>query len=588
MRFIATIVSLFIAALLLAFGIGFKFFSGPTVVSLDMPQTSELSYVVIDAEVLELNPGSQLVRAEGAASNTAAYGQSDDVLSWLGGSAYSHISLPEGEKEPIVEVVDSVVSSHNAPSAAAAQDRSIVSPAGSDMWLGESTGAEAALALKIKSGQSVIVASDGKAPAPSITLEWPLPKPEFMWMTDDVLMIAGGIFLLLGIAFYLWALMHMRRGHGPKRRGRMPKPPKPRASLGRSTGARPGVSRGRRSISGGRTLVAATIAGFMVIGVSACSPGSIQQSSPTPTSAESSDGPRPVVTEEQLSVILGKAISTVAVADEKKDPKVAATRLAGAALEARAANYAMRKTNAKIAALPALKASPVQLFLPQATSTWPRSILAMVQGGQPAVKDQEPPTVALVLTQLSPRSNYKIVYAINLEAKQRIPEVSASSVGTPLVALDTKLLTVSPKDLVSAYADVLAKGTKSKFFTQFDANEDTLRAVIASERKEQQSNKDVAVTFADAMGTGPVAFAAQSAGAIVAVQMNEVATFTPLNNRDLKLTGEIKALSGIEISNRVMRATYGMQLFFYVPPVGSNEKIIMLGYSENLTMAKAQ
>jgi hypothetical protein len=210
----------------------------------------------------------------------------------------------------------------------------------------------------------------------------------------------------------------------------------------------------------------------------------------------------------------------------------------------------------------------------------------MVEAVDATKKDKQAPTVALVLTQKTPRSNYKIVYTINLEANQRIPEVAAASVGTPLVAADTKLLSVSPNDLAVRYADVVNKGEKSKYVSLFSSTSDTLRTTIAAERKAQSTSKDVRVTFADYPGTAAVAFAAQNAGAIIAVQMNEVATFTPLNNRDLKLTGALKALAGLEISNRPFKATYGMQMFLYVPPVGSSNHIEMLGYSENLTSVK--
>jgi hypothetical protein len=596
LRFIATIVSLIIAALLLILGISFKFFSGPTVVSMDVPVSTSLSYIVIDHEVLELHPGSQRIEASGAKTNTVGYGQIGDVTSWLGGSSYTRISVDPKTKELISTVVSSSASTQDAPTAAAAQDGKIVSPAGSDMWIGESTesGSPAALSMRISSNEAVIVSSDGTEPAPAIiTVSWPLPKTQFLWMTDDILMIAGGAFLLLGITFYLWALWHMRRGQGPRRRGRsprLPRPPRAPRSLGRSTRSISGPSKGRRSTSTTRAFIALALSGAVLVGVSACSTSGVSAPSPTPTStkSETPDGPRPVITEEQLAVILGKVTTAMDAADKKSDANIAATRFSGAALEARVANYAMRKTNAKIAALPSLRPSPVQLFLPQATNLWPRSVLAMVQAIDPSAKEKQAPTVAVVMTQQTPRSNYKVEYTINLEANQQIPEVAAATAGTPLVALDTKLLTVSPKDIALAYGDILNKGSKSKFYKFFNASDDKLRSTIAAERKSQSGTPDVSVAFADTQGAGPVAFAAQNAGAIVAVQMNEVATFTPLNNRDLKLTGALKALAGLEISNRVVHATYGMQLFFYVPPVGSNRLIEVLGYSENLTSVKAQ
>ena len=593
MRFIAAMVSLVVAALLLVLGFGFKFFAGPTTISVAVPSSSQMPYVVIDPEVLHLHPGFQTVTADGAKLNTVGYGQTSDVLAWLGGSAYERISANPKTLKLSGQQIDANESRKDAPTAAAAQDQKIVSPAGSDMWLGESTveKAQANLSMNIGNDETVIVSSDGLTPAPSnILVSWPLPGPQFLWMDANVLMIVGGGFLLLGIGLYIWALLHMRRGQGPRRRGRgrMPKPPRPRRVKG-SNIALTGPRTGRRALSGGSSLAAVALGSLVVVGLSACSTGisSIPTPTPTSTDAVNTTGPRPVVSEKQLLVILDKVTTTLTTADEKKDPALVTSRLGGAALEARSANYAMRKTNPKIAALPAVASTPVQLFLPQTTELWPRSILVMVPAAQAVKKGEQPPTVSMVLTQESPRSNYKVVYMTDLEPKQRTPEVSASTAGSPLVALDTKLLLASPNDLAAAYGDVLNKGANSKFVSLFDGTGDTLRPRIAEERKSQQGNKQVRVSFADLAGAYvPVAFATVDAGAIVSVQLNEVGTFLPLNNRDLKLAGELKALSGIEISNRPVRATYGLQLLMYVPAVGSTKKIQMLGYSENLTSVK--
>jgi hypothetical protein len=593
LRFIATIVSLSIAALLLILGFTFKFFTGPHSISLAVPSTTS-AYVVIDPDVLAIHPGSQVIHASGAAVNTAAYGKTTDVKAWLAGSTYTRISADPKTHKLSAQTIDASQSTADSPTAASTQDGTIVSPAGSDMWLGEATaqGGDANLPLTISSNQSVIVAGDGTGPAPSsIAVIWPLPKPQFLWMTDDVLMLAGGVFLLIGIGFYLWALYGVRRGQGPRRRGgkRMPKAPRPSRSLGRSTSSISGPSKGRRAISGGKALVAVSLGGLMLAGVTACSsPGTQVTPTPTPTSSNgvSPDAPQPVVTEQQLSEILAKTTQVMAAADKANDATAIRARFTGAALEERLANYAMRKTNAKIEAIPAFTASPVQLFLPQATDLWPRSILVMVQSTSEVKKGQPQPTVAVSFTQQTPRSNYQVAYVVNLESKQRTPEVAASTVGTPLVALDTKLLKLSPNQLATAYGDVLNKGVSSTFSAMFSADGDSLRPTIAQERQQQTTNKNVKVSFADFQGAAPIALATQTAGAIVSTQMNEVASFTPLDNRDLKLAGELKALAGIELSNRPVKATYGIQLFFYVPPVGSADKIQLLGYTENLTSVK--
>ena len=73
------------AAVLLLVGFTFKFFSGPSEITLDIPVSSSASYAVINRDVLRLHPGGEVVTAAGASMNTVAYGSTSDVLSWLGG-----------------------------------------------------------------------------------------------------------------------------------------------------------------------------------------------------------------------------------------------------------------------------------------------------------------------------------------------------------------------------------------------------------------------------------------------------------------------------------------------------------------------
>jgi hypothetical protein len=69
----------------------------------------------------------------------------------------------------------------------------------------------------------------------------------------------------------------------------------------------------------------------------------------------------------------------------------------------------------------------------------------------------------------------------------------------------------------------------------------------------------------------------------VSVSVDEIVRFEPQGGRSLKLTGALKALAGIELAPKPINATYQFQLLFFVPAIGSTEKISLVGYSENLT-----
>lgn len=147
---------------------------------------------------------------------------------------------------------------------------------------------------------------------------------------------------------------------------------------------------------------------------------------------------------------------------------------------------------------------------------------------------------------------------------------------------------IAPDELAAAYANVLANGEASEFYDLFDENGDTLREQIATEHGQQTGNPDVAVTYTEQAGKAvPAALATLDSGAIVTVSMEEIAHFAPLNNKDLKLTGELKAIAGVEISAQPINATYTFMLSFYVPPTGSLQKIQLLGFTEDLTHAAA-
>lgn len=588
MRFLVAIGTLCVAALLLIVGLVFKFTAGANDISMTVATNSSSAYAVIDADVMKLHPGNQAVSISTPGLNTVAYGATTDVLSWLAGSSYAHVTLADNSKTPSVTEVSAAESALSDPAAAAAADKQIVSPAGSDMWLGEMTNpqGEASLQMQLSSNESIIVATDGVKALPSeIGLSWPKPKPTFLWMTDDVLIVVGGVILLAGILLYLWSLNKLRGGKGPRRRGRLPKGPKPNMRIGRGPRQVFGPAQGRRSL-GKTTLVTAGVAGALALGLSGCSgyQNGLQNATPTPTASDevTQSGPGAVVTSEQASLIMDKVVAAMKTADEQNDVNLARTRMTGAALDARAARYAMRKSNSKISALPGINAQSIQLLLPQATELWPRSVMAIAKADASSEKGQEPPSVAVILTQDSPRANYKVAYLTNLQAKQQIPQVASMTAGAPLIALDTALLAISPNVLAAKYGDVLTSGEKSASARYFDASSDQLRPALLNERKQQQG-KDVKSSYKDLAGAAtPVAFATIDGGALVLAQVNELGTFTPLNNKDLKLTGQLTALAGVQISAQPTVATYGMQVLFYVPPATDQGKVRLLGYVENL------
>ena len=90
------------------------------------------------------------------------------------------------------------------------------------------------VALDLPEDVSLLVATDGTAPAASdISVSWPVDTAT-PWAGP--LLLGGAVFLLIGLILYIWAFLHLRRQHGPRRKGPQGKVPRgvrmPRARAG--------------------------------------------------------------------------------------------------------------------------------------------------------------------------------------------------------------------------------------------------------------------------------------------------------------------------------------------------------------------
>jgi hypothetical protein len=393
-------------------------------------------------------------------------------------------------------------------------------------------------------------------------------------------------------------LLKMKNQQGPRRRGRiskMPKAPRPSAAKKLARTPSPKIlspAKGRRALENRSALFIVPVALTLTLGLASCaSPYETGQGATTPTPTSTADaalsGLEPDVTASQLSRILTKVSETIATADQELDGTLAATRLVGPALEIRAANYAMRTSDSNVAALASIPASPVTFLMPQATDTWPRYVMAVIQD----LNDATVPTTGLVLVQESARENYHVEYSLTLEPNARVPEVAPATVGSAVVAPDSKLLLLQPDQIALAYGDILLKGDASPYAGLFDGANDSLRAQIGlayKDAKRAAVGDKASLEFTQQPGSAPpVSLATNDSGAIVTVNLNEIETVRPTEEGAVvNAEGQTKVLAGIASSGTGIESTYGIQLAFYVPPLGSTEKIRLLGFSQGLIAAK--
>jgi hypothetical protein len=290
-----------------------------------------------------------------------------------------------------------------------------------------------------------------------------------------------------------------------------------------------------------------------------------------------------VVTTQQAEAVVAEVADVASRADAARDAGILAERFQGEALTERTTNYDVVAKGGTIDPPQTIPASPVSLVLPQDTESWPRLVTAVVQNST----DSTQAPIALMMSQASPRVDYKVDYAISLEANARIPDVAPVTVGTSIVAPDSRLMKLAPQTVGSAYADVLANGDSSQYAELFAADGDTLRGQVGVDKKnaDREALPDTAsIEFSNAAGTSPtIALATNDSGALVAASIAETSTVRPTaEGSTVSTSGASQTLLGTDKSTTGIETTYGYQLLFYVPPVGSEEKIVMLGWSQGL------
>jgi len=617
-RFVVAIVAFVLAAAAIGLGVAQRtVLAGPPSISSSV-QTGDARLTVIDAATLNANAGTQGIEVTGPGDLMLAYGRTADVLAWIGDASYNNVGWDPETQELTSEVITGSEDAADVPT-----------PVGSDLWLREFTGTEL-LTRKINApdGISVIIAVDtSNAPAVTadgtdaatdettgetadgtatdgttdattdeaaadtptqVSITWPLDNSAPF---SGPLVIGGIALLLAGLAMFLWALVHARSSQGPRRSGpklpKRPKPPqlkpvKPKKGDNQKNGETPatpqleGARSGRR-----RAFVAVTGLALGALVLTGCSPTTNQ---PAPAASETPGfASAPVaVTKGQFASILVDAADTIADADAASDATLAATRLSGPALALRTANYTIRAADAAVAALPAIPSETIEITLPEQTDTWPRRVLAVASAEGVA-------PVAVVLTQESPRENYKLTYAVTLIAS--MPKVAPVEIGAAALPPGNNLGLLAPEDLAAAYGDVLILGEESEFYDLFEADGDSLREAIGVDYKAQRRADlppSATIEFTNGPGEAePVAFSTNDSGEIITIILDDVETVRPTEpGAAVNPSGQVRALSGKAQSTRGIIATYGVQLLFYVPPVSAtDQKIILLGYAQGLVSA---
>lgn len=579
MRFVLALVTFVVAAVLIALGIGERTVLRPADhVTVSAPAPEGVAYVVVPGSVLKAHPGSQHLHLAGSGTAFAAYGRTSDVTAWLSGQRYAEARV-DANGDAVAPVV------RTAP-VVAGLTGGHPDPHGSDLWLDQATGSRSLdWTVNVPDTMSLIVAADGTAPAPAdVRVTWPV-RVSTPWATP--LIVTGSVLALVGLLLYIWALVHLRRRRGPRRKppARMPKPPAPPKYR---PVKHPVVvtTRGRRSVRNFTALGAGVAVGTVLL--TGCQ-GPVA-AAPAPTSTAKAVAVTPAaVTEEQAVRIVARAGQVEKAADGRLAASALADRFAGSALALRTAEYRLHKADKKRAlsqAIPVAGAT-TRVILPEATKLWPRTLFTVVSA--PASAKTAP--LALTLVQQTPRDPYRVEYAVELNPGAQPPDLPSAVLGTARLKPDTALLSVPPGKLADDYG-LLLRQTTAPAASSFDTTKDPLLKAVGPSAKAAVAKglgSTAKVTFSDAP-TDPatvVALATADSGALVSVHLEETWKVTPTKSGvKVKPSGATAVLASTTSTTKGITSTYGYQLLFSVPPAGSKDRIELLGYAQGLISAK--
>lgn len=523
------------------------------------------TYVMIPNKVLTAYPGKVSVTANNDGEVFLAAGRESDIVGWIGKAQYSETRL--GVNQAKEEVIISEVERSGGGE--------LADPRGSDLWrLEVAESFEGKLSVPEGNETAVLIAAKGVDMAPrKIKIEWDLP--------DQGAPIAPitlvGLGLMLAASFWsLWLFMESYRKSGITRYWRGPRRPKPQFKLPSFGKKQAPVSEPPKSRREARTLKFAALA-LISATLAGCTP-EYQNPVLSPSPSPAQDILTPVMTRDQLKRVLGEITQVVAEADAELNRESIESRVSGPALVARRAAYNIARRTENPEPPAPLLASPIRLFLPSATDTWPRSVM-VVTGEQTLTM--------MILRQESAREQYRLYHYMDILPGVDFPEVAAEEVGANTVKEDSKFLLMPPADLAKAVGSLLNDGPDSTWSILVDGDNQYIADVSSVQQTLAQTLSNANVTFDHKISPDDmVLLTSGEGGALVGLYMIDTYTIIPKSPGDaVAISGQEAILLGAGGSATGIETRYGAMLLFHMPAAGSESRARLLGATQQLLTA---
>ncbi len=520
--------------------------------------------LVVPNDILKLNPGKPTVTVSGPGRVFVATGREADITAWIAGSSKTLITYDKQSETLGSSAVSGLLPSAN--------------PLGSDLWRTERA-ANSKVSVKVATADenALIVASDGLVNAPNkVTIKW---HQDYDLTPSNILINSGLALLVITLIYNFFVFRSIRNARRPRRK--LPKAPQgPKLRRKRTESSLP--PRGRRSSRRSLAVIPAALVSLaMVTGCAAATPNA--SPSPTKDANEVVNAPAALQIGQIRRIV--SAVSRIAeTADESNTAAQLLPRFSGPALEMRDAAYGLLKKTKKAPALEPIYSSPLTLSLPSATSDWPRTLM-VVTGTDKGTAPQ-----MLVLVQAEPRKQYQVQYLATLASGVKLPRVAAVKDGAVPVMPDSAYLQLAPNELPTAYGSVIDQGSASQFFGKFELTADKFYQTISAEQKKQVDTlKSAKFTYQHILADPqPISMSTADGGALVAVYMKDITKIKPIKRNSGITVNELQQVAlGSKGSVTGVASTYGDMLLFYVPSVGQEARVQLLGWQTGLLKVKA-
>lgn len=555
-------------------------YQGDTVTSVAEIDNPGLVTTGVDG-LMNGRPGAVTIRAsvEGDSPVMIGVGRFDDVMAWADG-------LPGSEITDFNAKYTKYLISRPRVSGSNATEGGVPNPIDSDLWVHRKS-ANGTVELKFdppKGQWAFITGGDGNTAGPNkVELIWPSTSrtPWAPWF------VGIGLFF----AVFMYALDRYL-----KLVGRSPAPPSdsefddidyddidyddtdyqeieiPRFDTEPEGHVNRRLSERKNRLS---TVVRFAAAATLATAVTGCADAGQLQPGERPDVV-------PVVEDSQVSRALSGIEKAIATADEEKNDAPLKSRVAGAELEKRQAQYLLADRGQLAAPLPGLSTVDMRAIVPTNLG-FPRYVMATTQADPGEVP------MVHVLVQNTARENYQLVARAEMLPGEKFPRLFDSDDGNPtLDPSDGSGLKASPNDALKRYTEILSS-------PQSEDREDFASDKFSADIVKQQGDEGNTVKSSCSDCFSYEVKHELREGSVWAVRGkdDEALVIGIINgSRHVKiktsgailpLTSDLGALAGTEEAGDSVAINQVEIVVLKIPEASSDEKIRVVGASRTLT-----